>query len=166
MEKRHVFSLLVENNSGVLTRIAGLFARRCYNIDSLTVSKTEVEGISRMTIVVYACDQMMEQIKSQVNKLVEVKIVVDLDPNNSVFRELVMIKIDANQKNRAEIIEIANIFRAHIVDVNNDALIIEMTGDYDKTNALISMLKPYGIKEVMSTGLAAIERGAVELKEK
>lgn len=165
-EKRHVFSLLVNNNSGVLSRVAGLFARRGYNIDSLTVSRTENNDISRMTIVVYTDDQMMVQIKNQVNKLIEVIKIDDLDPQASVFRELVMIKIDANSSNRAEVIEIANIFRAHIVDVSNDSLIIEATGDFDKTQALIDMLKPYGVKEVLSTGLAAIERGPIEFKNK
>lgn len=164
-EKRHVFSLLVKNNSGVLSRVAGLFARRGYNIDSLTVSKTESDDISRMTIVVYADDNMMVQIRNQVDKLIEVLKIEDLDPTNSVFRELVMIKIKTDQTNRAEIIEIANIFRAHIVDVCNDALTIEVTGDYNKTGALIEMLKPFGVKEILATGLAAIERGSKEFKE-
>lgn len=162
---RHVLSVLVINNSGVLSRVTGLFGRRGYNIDSLAVGKTEDPGISRITIVVYTSDDMIIQIINQVSKLEEVIKVVELYPSNSVFRELVMIKIDANNKSRAEIVEIANIFRARIVDVAGEAMIVEVTGDQSKIDALITMLNPYGVKEVIRTGLVALERGEQELKK-
>ncbi len=162
---RHVLTVLVINNSGVLSRVTGLFGRRGYNIDSLAVGKTEDIGISRITIVVYTSEDMIVQIINQVSKLEEVIRVVELYPTNSVFRELVMIKIDANNKNRAEIVEISNIFRARIVDVASEALIVEVTGDQSKIDALITMLNPYGIKEVIRTGLVALERGEQELKK-
>ncbi len=165
METRHILSVLVKNNSGVLSRISGLFSRRGYNIDSLSVGKTENPEVSRMTIAVYADDDMILQIKNQVAKLVEVIKVIELTPQDSVIREMVMIKIDASQDNRASIIEIANIFRARIVDVALDALIIETTGDQGKTDALISMLSVYGVKEVIRTGCTALQRGNKELKD-
>ncbi len=164
METRHILSVLVKNNSGVLSRISGLFSRRGYNIDSLSVGKTENPEVSRMTIAVYADDDMLLQIQNQVAKLVEVIKVIELTPQDSVIREMVMIKIDATQENRASIIEIANIFRARIVDVSLDALIIETTGDQGKTDALIGMLSVYGVKEVIRTGLTALQRGNKELK--
>jgi len=164
MIRRHVLSILVQNNAGVLSRIVGLFSRRGYNIDSLTVGKTEDENISRITISLFNNDEMVEQIINQVAKLIEVIKIVEFDPSNTVYREMVMIKIGANQKNRAEIIEIANIFRARVVDVSIETLIIEVTGDEDKTIALINMLNEYGVKEVIRTGISALERGKSELK--
>ncbi|ADZ84556.1 acetolactate synthase small subunit [Cellulosilyticum sp. ST5] len=162
--KRHVLSVLVENHSGVLSRISGLFSRRGYNIDSLSVGETEDPKVSRMTIVADADEYTLEQIKKQLNKLVDVIKIIELKEENSIYRELAMIKIKASKANRAEIIEIANIFRAHIVDVSNDALIIEATGDQGKISALSNMLEPYGIKEVIRTGLTALQRGEKELK--
>ena len=162
--KRHVLSVLVENHSGVLSRISGLFSRRGYNIDSLSVGETEDPKVSRMTIVADTDEYTLEQIKKQLNKLVDVIKVIELKEENSIYRELAMIKIKASKANRAEIIEIANIFRAHIVDVSNDALIIEATGDQGKISALSNMLEPYGIKEVIRTGLTALQRGEKELK--
>lgn len=162
--KKHVLSVLVENHSGVLSRISGLFSRRGYNIDSLSVGETEDPKVSRMTIVADADQYTLEQIKKQLNKLVDVIKVIELKEDTSIYRELAMIKISANKVNRAEIIEIANIFRAHIVDVSNEALIIEATGDQGKISALSSMLEPYGIKEVIRTGLTALQRGEKELK--
>ncbi len=162
--KKHVLSVLVENHSGVLSRISGLFSRRGYNIDSLSVGETEDPKVSRMTIVADADQYTLEQIKKQLNKLVDVIKVIELKEENSIYRELAMIKISANKTNRAEIIEIANIFRAHIVDVSSEALIIEATGDQGKISALSSMLEPYGIKEVIRTGLTALQRGEKELK--
>lgn len=164
MEKQ-VISALVENHSGVLSRIAGLFSRRGYNIDSLSVGETENPSISRMTIVTKADKQMQEQIKKQLNKLVEVIRIVELDEKSAVYRELALIKVGANHSNRAEIIEIANIFRAHIVDVSKEVLILEATGDQSKIIALTEMLEPYGIKEIIRTGLTALQRGEKELKK-
>lgn len=163
MEK-HVISILVENHSGVLSRISGLFSRRGYNIDSLSVGETENPSISRMTIVTKADRQMQEQIKKQLNKLVEVIKIVELEEKDAVYRELALVKVNADQSNRAEIIEIANIFRAHIVDVSKEVLILEATGDQSKIQALTEMLKPYGIREIIRTGLTALQRGEKELR--
>ncbi|MBU3803853.1 MAG: acetolactate synthase small subunit [Candidatus Cellulosilyticum pullistercoris] len=162
--KKHVLSVLVENHSGVLSRVSGLFSRRGYNIDSLSVGETEDPKISRMTIVADADEYTLEQIKKQLNKLIDVIKIIELKEENAIYRELALIKIAATKENRAEIIEIANIFRAHIVDVASKAVVIEATGDQGKINALTNMLMPYGIKEVIRTGLTALERGEKELK--
>lgn len=162
--KKHVLSVLVENHSGVLSRISGLFSRRGYNIDSLSVGVTEDPKVSRMTIVTATDEYTLEQIKKQLNKLVDVIKVIELKEETSIYRELVMIKIKSNKETRAEIIEIANIFRTHIIDVSNESLIIEATGHQGKINALASMLEPYGIKEIIRTGLTALQRGEKELK--
>lgn len=162
---RKVLSILVENHSGVLSRISGLFSRRGYNIDSLSVGVTENKNISRITIAVDTDSDTLLQIQSQLNKLIDVKKVVELEPGSSVSRELVMIKINANKANRAEVLEITNIFRAHIIDVDNNILTVEVTGDQSKIDALINMLSGYGIKEIVRTGLTAIMRGENELKD-
>ncbi|MBE6021942.1 MAG: acetolactate synthase small subunit [Cellulosilyticum sp.] len=162
--KKHVLSVLVENHSGVLSRVSGLFSRRGYNIDSLSVGETEDPKISRMTIVADADEYTLEQIKKQLNKLVDVIKIIELKEECAIYRELALIKIAASKENRAEIIEIANIFRAHIVDVANESIVIEATGDQGKISALSNMLMPYGIKEVIRTGLTALERGEKELK--
>lgn len=162
--KEYVISALVENRSGVLSRIAGLFSRRGYNIDSLSVGETDDPTISRMTIVTRADRQMQEQIKKQLNKLVDVIKIVELKEETSIYRELALIKVKADKKVRAEIVEIANIFRSHIVDVSNESLVIEATGDVAKISALTEMLEPYGVKEIIRTGLTALERGDRELK--
>ncbi len=163
--ERRVLSILVKNHFGVLTRVAGLFSRRGYNIDSLTVGVTEDPLYSRMTIVVYADKETLTQIKNQVKKLEDVVTIAELLPNESVFREIVMIKISATASNRAEVIGIADVFRAHIVDVANNSLVIEVTGDESKVSALKAMLEPYGIKEIVRTGLTALSRGENELKK-
>ena len=157
---RHVLSVLVENQSGVLSRVSGLFSRRGYNIDSLSVGETEDPKISRMTIVVRGDDQILEQIKKQLNKLIDVIKIVELDPDQSVFRELALIKVKTDMNTRASVIEIVSIFRANIVDVSNTSLTVEMTGDETKIEAFIKLMKPYGIAEIVRTGLAAIEREA------
>lgn len=162
--KKHVLSVLVENHSGVLSRVSGLFSRRGYNIDSLSVGETEDPKISRMTIVADADEYTLEQIKKQLNKLVDVIKIIELKEEHAIYRELALIKIAATKENRAEIIEIANIFRAHIVDVASESVVIEATGDQGKISALSNMLMPYGIKEVIRTGLTALERGEKELK--
>lgn len=162
--KEYVISALVENRSGVLSRISGLFSRRGYNIDSLSVGETEDPTVSRMTIVTRADKQMQEQIKKQLNKLVDVIKIVELREETSVYRELALIKVKAVKETRAEIIEICNIFRAHVVDVSNESLVVEATGDQGKISALNKMLEPYGVKEIIRTGLTALERGDKELK--
>lgn len=162
--KRHILSVLVENHSGVLSRISGLFSRRGYNIDSLSVSVTEDPSVSRMTIVTETDENTLEQIKKQLNKLIDVIKVLELKEETSVFRELALIKVSTEKNTRAEIIEIANIFRAHIVDVSANCLVIESIGDQGKITALTNMLEPYGIKEMIRTGLTALQRGEKELK--
>lgn len=163
---RHVLSILVKNHFGVLSRVVGLFSRRGYNIDSLSVGINEVQGMSRITIVAFCDDRVIDQITKQVNKLVEVVKVVELHESESVYRELLLVKVSTTTENRAEILEIINIFRARVVDVATDSLIIETTGDMSKQNALLNMLEPYNIKEIVRTGCAAMERGPVELKQR
>jgi acetolactate synthase-1/3 small subunit len=161
---RHVLSVLVENQSGVLSRVSGLFSRRGYNIDSLSVGETEDPKVSRMTIVVSGDDYILEQIKKQLNKLIDVIKIVELDAEKSVFRELAMIKVNTTMETRASIIEIVSIFRANIVDVSNETLTVEMTGDESKIEAFINLMNNYGIAEVVRTGLTAIERGNKHIK--
>ena len=157
---RHVLSVLVENQSGVLSRVSGLFSRRGYNIDSLSVGETEDPKISRMTIVVRGDNQILEQIKKQLNKLIDVIKIVELSPEQSVFRELALIKVKTDMKTRASVIEIVSIFRANIVDVSSNSLTVEMTGDETKIEAFISLMDAYGISEIVRTGLTATERGS------
>jgi len=153
--KRSVLSVLVENESGVLARISGLFSRRGYNIESLTVGPSEQEGLSRMIIVT---KDDVEQVKKQLNKLINVIKITDLSELPYVDRELALIKVSSKQ-NRAEIIEIADLFRSRIIDVAEDSLIVEVTGDTEKINAVIQLLAPFGVKEVARTGSIAILRG-------
>jgi acetolactate synthase-1/3 small subunit len=156
---KHTVSVLVQNKPGVLARTAGLFSRRGYNIESLTVGVTENEAVSRMTIVVTGDDTVVEQVTKQLNKLIEVIKVSDLPKESYVNRELVLIKVTADSSNRAEIMQIVNIFRARIVDVAPKSLIIEVTGDEGKLDALVGMLKQFGIKEIVRTGTLALGRG-------
>jgi acetolactate synthase-1/3 small subunit len=156
---RHTISVLVENKFGVLARVAGLFSGRGYNIDSLNVGETEDPTISRMTIVARGDDRILEQITKQLNKLIDVIKVTDLTSEEHVERELALIKVSAPQKVRSEIIQLASIFRSSIVDVSLESLIISATGDEDKINALIDMLRPYGIREISRSGRVAISRG-------
>ena len=162
--KKHVLSVLVENQAGVLSRISGLFSRRGYNIHSLSVGETENPSISRMTIVVEESAQTLEQIKKQLNKLIDVIKIIELEDSTAVYRELALIKVKTNEETMAKIIEIANIFRARIIDVDSESLMVESTGDQSKLTALINMLEPYGLKEVIRTGITALERGNKELK--
>lgn len=157
--KKHVLSVLVENNSGVLSRIAGLFTRRGYNIDSLSVGTTENPKLSRMTITVLEDDSTLEQIRKQLNKLVPVIKVVRLENDRAIYRELVMIKVSAGIDDRSSIIDIASIFRGNIVDVSSDSVVIEMTGDSNKISGLLEMVKPFGIIEIVRTGLTGMQRG-------
>ena len=159
MEQRHVLSVLVQNSSGVLSRVSGLFSRRGYNIDSLTVGRTEDEKISRMTIAIVGDNDTLEQVKKQLDKLEDVIKVIDLKNGNSVYRELVLIKVKADAEKRAAINEIVTIFRSKIIDVSVDTLTIELTGDESKISALIKLMEEYGIQELVRTGVTALERG-------
>lgn len=163
--ERHILSILVKNHFGVLSRISGLFSRRGYNIDSLTVGVTEDPTLSRMTISVYTDKEEVIQIINQVAKIYDVVKVVELFPESSVLREIVLIKTTATPDKRAEITNIVDIFRASIVDVANNSMIIQITGDESKVQAIVSMLEPYGIKEIVRTGITALCRGGNELKK-
>lgn len=156
---KYTLSVLVENHPGVLSRVAGLFSRRGFNIDSLAVGVTEDPTISRITIVVNGDDYIVEQVTKQLNKLIDVIKIKKLDPKDAVERELALIKVHATSQTRSDIIQITEIFRANIIDVSKETLTIEISGDEDKIEALIELLKTYGIREVVRTGLIAIERG-------
>jgi acetolactate synthase-1/3 small subunit len=160
MNQNHIISVLVENKAGVLAKISGLFSRRGFNIESLAVGPTENEKISRITIVVNAEIHSMEQVVKQLYKLINVIKIQELDPSNIVERELVLIKVSADNNTRAEILEIINIFRANIVDVAKKSLIIEITGNSSKIQGLEDLLKPYGILELIRTGKIACSRGS------
>jgi len=157
---KHTLSVLVENRPGVLTRVAGLFARRAFNIHSLAVGPTEHEGISRMTVVVDVDDLPLEQVTKQLNKLVNVLKIVELDPQQSVQRELLLVKVRADRAQRSQILETVELFRARVIDVAPDTLTIEATGNPDKLEALLRDLEAYGIKEMVQSGLVAIGRGS------
>ena len=156
---KHVLSVLVENYAGVLSRVAGLFSRRSFNIDSLAVGVTENPEVSRITIVVEGDDYAVEQVTKQLNKLINVITVKKLESSDSVQRELALIKVNADASTRAEIMQIVEIFRAKIVDVSANTLTVEVSGDEEKVKALEDMLKQFGIKEIVRTGLIALERG-------
>jgi len=155
---KHTLAVLVENKSGVLSRVASLFSRRGYNIDSLAVGVTEDSDISRITIVVHGDDHVLEQVTKQLNKLVDVIKVSDIGGEDTVERELVLIKVAANVDTRAEIIQIADIFRAKIVDVAPKSMIVEVTGDESKVHAIKKLLRQFGIKEMVRTGKIALIR--------
>ena len=157
---RHTLSVLVENKPGVLARVASLFSRRGFNIDSLAVGPTDHPEISRMTIVVNVEGLPLEQVTKQLNKLVHVIKIVELDPASSVQRELVLIKVRADLSTRSHVLETVQLFRAKVVDVATDAVTIEATGTADKLEALIKVLEPFGIKELVQSGMVAIGRGA------
>src|ERR1700754_1455669 len=157
---RHTLSVLVENKPGVLVRIAGLFARRGFNIDSLAVGPTEHPDVSRMTIVVNVEELPLEQVTKQLNKLVNVLKIVELEPGSAVQRELVLVKVRADNETRSQIVEIVQLFRAKTVDVSPEAVTIEATGSNEKLSAMLKMLEPYGIKELVQSGTIAIGRGA------
>ena len=161
---RHVISVLVENKFGVLAKIAGLFSGRGFNIDSLCVGETLDPSVSRMTIVTRGDDRIMEQVNKQLNRLIDVIKVQDFTEQAHVDRELVLVKVSAPAKSRAQVMEIADIFRAKIVDVCPDTLTIEVTGDQGKINALIDLLQAHDIKELVRTGRVAIARGSQPLK--
>ena len=159
MQQKKVFQLLVDNTSGVLSRIAGLFSRRGYNIHSITAGVTADPRFTRITIVTDGDDEILEQIEKQLRKLVDVRDIRELEPDNSVYRELCMIKIEADANQRQGIISIADIFRAKIIDVSADSLMVEMTGNQSKIEAFISLLNDYRILEIARTGIAGLQRG-------
>ena len=159
---KHTISVLVENKPGVLARVAGLFSRRGYNIESLAVGTTETESVSRMTIVASGDDLVLEQIIKQLYKLIDVIKVFDIPRDVAVERELVLIKVSCNEKTRPEIIEIVDIFKGRIVDVGEGAVTIEMTGEENKVDGLEKLLRKFGIKELVRTGKIALQRGANE----
>jgi acetolactate synthase-1/3 small subunit len=162
----HTISVLVEDRPGVLARIAGLFSRRGFNIDSLAVGPTEDPGRSRMTIVVDCADNPLEQVTKQLNKLVHVLKIVELEPQRAVERELVLVKVKADPAVRYQIVERAEMFRAKVVDVAPEALTIEATGSPAKVAAMLELLDPYGIRELVRTGRVALARGAKGIAEK
>lgn len=162
----HVLSLLVEDKPGLLTRVAGLFARRGFNIESLAVGASEIEGLSRITVAVDVEDAPLEQVTKQLNKLVNVIKIVELDPDASVQRQHLLIKVRVDNSSRSQILEAVTLFRARVVDVATDALVIEVTGDSGKVQALLRVLEPYGIKEIAQSGLLAIGRGGKSITER
>ncbi|MFD7640399.1 acetolactate synthase small subunit [Kitasatospora sp. NPDC059795] len=163
---KHTLSVLVENKPGVLARIAALFSRRGFNIDSLAVGPTEHPDISRMTIVVNVEELPLEQVTKQLNKLVNVIKIVELDQAQAVQRELVLVKVRADAETRSQVTEIVQLFRAKTVDVSPDAVTIEATGSSDKLGAMLRMLEPYGIKELVQSGVVAIGRGARSITDR
>jgi acetolactate synthase I/III small subunit len=163
---KHTLSVMVENKPGVLTRIAGLFSRRGFNIDSLAVGPTEHPDVSRMTVVVDMEEQPLEQVTKQLNKLVEVLKIVELSSSSSVQREILLVKVSADLQTRSHIIETAHLFRAKIVDVAAEAVTIEATGDSDKLEALLRILEPFGIKELVQSGMVAIGRCARSITDR
>ena len=163
---QHVLSLLVEDKPGILTRVAALFARRGYNIQSLAVGTTEVEGVSRMTVVVSLDGQPLEQVTKQLNKLVNVLKIVELENDNAVARDHVLVKVRTDATTRSQVLEAVTLFRARVIDVVSDSVVIEVTGDSAKCQAFIKVLEPFGIKELVQSGAIAISRGSKSMSEK
>ena len=163
---RHTLSVLVEDQPGVLARIASLFARRGFNIESLAVGPTEATGVSRMTIVVNVAESPLEQVTKQLNKLINVLKIVELDNSAAVQRELLLVKVKADSNTRSAILETVALFRAKVVDVATDAITIEATGNHDKIQALLKVLEEYGIKELVQSGMVAIGRGSKAVSDR
>lgn len=164
--ERHTLSVLVEDVPGTLTRVAGLFARRAFNIHSLAVGVTEVEGLSRITVVVDADTDLLEQVTKQLNKLVNVIKIVELAPEASVSREHVMIKVRADAATRLQVTQAADLFRASIIDVSPDSVVIEATGSSNKLEALLEVLQPFGIREIARAGTLALGRGSKSITDR
>jgi len=162
---KHVLSLLVEDKPGLLTRVAGLFARRGFNIESLAVGASEIEGLSRITVVVSVDGLPLEQVTKQLNKLINVIKIVELEPD-SVQRDHMLIKVKTDTASRSQVLEAVTLFRARVIDVVSDALIIEITGDTSKCAAFIKILEPFGIKEMVQSGVLAMGRGSKSITEK
>ncbi|MGH3497238.1 MAG: acetolactate synthase small subunit [Nocardioidaceae bacterium] len=163
---RHTLSVLVENTPGALARVAGLFSRRGFNIDSLAVGPTELPTVSRMTIVVNVEQSPLEQVTKQLNKLVNVLKIVELDDSVAVERELVLVKVRADAATRGQVLETVQLFRAKVVDVSPDAITIEATGNPDKLAAMLRVLEPFGIRELVQSGMVAIGRGGRSISDR
>jgi acetolactate synthase-1/3 small subunit len=163
---RHTLSVLVEDVPGVLTRVASLFARRAFNIHSLAVGPTENKGISRITVVVDAEGDLLEQVTKQLNKLINVIKIVELIPEASVQRDHILVKVRADAATRLQVTQAADLFRASVVDVSTDSLIIEATGNADKINALLAVLEPFGIREIVQAGTLAVGRGSKSMSDR
>jgi acetolactate synthase I/III small subunit len=166
MSTKHTLSVLVEDKPGVLARIAGLFSRRGFNIESLAVGPTEHPEISRMTIVVNVEESPLEQVTKQLNKLVEVIKIVELDHDQSVHRELVMVKVAATPETRSQVLDVVQLFRAKVIDVATDAVTIQITGNSGKIADLLRVLEPFGIRELVQSGMVAIGRGSRSISER
>ncbi len=165
-DEKHTLSVLVENKPGVLSRVAGLFSRRGFNIDSLAVGPTEHPEISRITIVVNAATSPLEQVTKQLNKLVNVIKIVDLEPHNTVQRELLLVKVRADAATRGQVLEVVQLFGAKVVDVAPDAVTIEVTGPADKVDAFLRVAEPFGVRELVQSGLVAIGRGGRSITDR
>jgi acetolactate synthase-1/3 small subunit len=163
---RHTLSVLVENTPGALARVAGLFSRRGFNIDSLAVGPTELAGISRMTIVVDVADSPLEQVTKQLNKLVNVLKIVELDPASAVERELLLVKVKADAVTRGQVLDAVQLFRAKVVDVATETVTVEATGDPGKLAALLRVLEPFGVKELVQSGMVAVGRGGRSITDR
>jgi len=163
---RHTLSVLVEDQPGVLARIAGLFSRRSFNIESLAVGPTEHPGVSRITIVVNVDDSPLEQVTKQLNKLVNVIKIVELEPGQSVQREIMLVKVRADADTRSHVLETVQLFRAKVVDVSTDAVTIEATGNADKLEALLRVLEPFGVRELVQSGMVALGRGGRSITDR
>lgn len=162
--RRAVFSLLVENSSGVLSRVSGLFSRRGYNIDSLTVGETFDPKYSKMTVAATGDEDVLEQIEKQLAKLTDVKEIVELPPDESVCRELILIKVRCNSEQRSDIVALVNIFHARIVDVSSDSVMVEITGEFGKLGAFMELLNGYEVTEIARTGITGLARGFADIK--
>ena len=163
---KHTLSILVENTPGILARVAALFARRGFNIDSLAVGPTEHSTVSRMTVVVDVADRPLEQVTKQLNKLINVIKIVELEAPQAVERELVLVKVKADLETRSHILETVQLFRAKVVDVAPDAVTIEATGSEDKLDAMLRVLEPFGIRELVQSGMVAIGRGSRSMSDR
>ena len=163
---RHTLSVLVEDKPGVLTRVAGLFARRAFNIDSLAVGPTELDGVSRITVVVDAEGELLEQVTKQLNKLINVIKIVELTPDSSVQRDHIMVKVRADAATRLQVTQAADLFRATVVDVSTESLVIEATGTPEKLRALLDVLEPFGVREIVRAGTLALGRGPKSMSDR
>ena len=163
---RHTLSVLVENKPGVLARVAGLFSRRGFNIDSLAVGPTESPEVSRMTIAVNVEESPLEQVTKQLNKLVEVIKIVELDPEHSVARELLLVKIKADAATRGQVLEVVQLFRAKVVDVATDAVTVQVTGNRGKLEDFLRVVEPLGVRELVQSGMVAIGRGGRSITDR
>lgn len=162
----HTLSVLVENQPGVLARIAGLFSRRGFNIDSLAVGPTEDKTVSRMTIVVNVEETPLEQVTKQLNKLVEVIKIVELDDREAIEKELMMVKVKADVNNRGQVVDAIQLFRGKVVDVSTDSITVQVTGNADKLRDFVSVMEPFGIRELVQSGMVAIGRGGRSISER